>query len=246
MNLNFGKWFYNLFSTFSIAGNERNLLLQESHTTFLPIDLCNSLWCVSKEVRGVNGGVQSMESFEHIQMAWLSCKMSWGPAHISYQAGPGSVFYEELHPLHMTLEIPRRNRRLIEFKMSPLAKGQRSSREHTRGEDICLWVPSGFLASSPPLFPFLNEGLSAPPSPLWILFSTQGLGPSIPNTPSRTHPLLAHSCRPPLEILFSLTPTCASTDKAFWFWHSQCWFNKIYILSQYEWISRALCYIRQR
>ena len=73
-----------------------NLLLQERHTGFLPIDLREPLWCVSKEVGGVDGGMQGMEGFEHVQMAWLSCEMSGGPAHISYQARPGSMFYQEL------------------------------------------------------------------------------------------------------------------------------------------------------
>ena len=46
-----------------------NLLLQERHTGFLPIDLREPLWCVSKEVGGVDGGMQGMEGFEHVQMA---------------------------------------------------------------------------------------------------------------------------------------------------------------------------------
>ena len=46
-----------------------NLLFQERHTGFLPIDLCDPLWRVSKEVGGVNGSMQGMEGFEHVQMA---------------------------------------------------------------------------------------------------------------------------------------------------------------------------------
>ena len=45
-----------------------NLLFQERHTGFLPIDLCDPLWRVSKEVGGVDGGMQGMEGFEHVQM----------------------------------------------------------------------------------------------------------------------------------------------------------------------------------
>lgn len=95
-----------------VAGSKGNLLLQEGHTGLLPVDLRDPLRRVSKEVRGIDGGVQRVQRFEHMQVARLSCKMSWGPAHISDQAGPGSVVYQELQHLQMSWEGPGRDRRV--------------------------------------------------------------------------------------------------------------------------------------
>lgn len=71
-------------------------LLQEVHTGFLPVDLRDPLGCISEEVSSINGSGQCVQSLEDVQMAGLSRKVSCGPAHVGYQAGSGSILYQEM------------------------------------------------------------------------------------------------------------------------------------------------------
>lgn len=99
-----------------VAGTTQYLHLQEVHAVFLTVDLCNPLGCVSKKVSSVDGSVKCVQSFEYIQVAWLSCKVSCCPAYISYQAGSGSILYQEMDHLHLPLDRPWRKKTKLRLK----------------------------------------------------------------------------------------------------------------------------------